>query len=293
MTLLVSQLSDGSSADDRYSTEPFLRWAGGKRWLAPLLAEIVPADICYVEPFLGGGSVFFGVSPDEAVLSDSNPRLMETYRVVRSNPEQVLDRLDEWPNDENNFYVIRSQQFSEPLDRAAQFIFLNRTCWNGLYRVNKQGQFNVPYGGRPHRPIVDPNAVRAAASALGGADLEHGDFGQHLIDTDSRHFVYLDPPYATKIDSGFLRYNPRKFSWADQRRLATLAREAALRGSQVVVSNAYCNEIIGLYQDFFPIPVSRPQLVAANAQHRSLTTEILLVSSQQLHDHLVRLSLTT
>jgi DNA adenine methylase len=127
--------------------KPFLRWAGGKQWLAPRLAGIVPQEgFTYYEPFLGGGSLFFVVRPQKAVLGDVNERLIEAYQALRDNPNELISILSMWKNDEETYYKIRSTDFSDRTWSAAQLIYLNKTCWNGLYRVNREGKFNVPFG---------------------------------------------------------------------------------------------------------------------------------------------------
>ena len=138
------------------AVKPFLRWAGGKQWLSRHLAHLLPAGSgTYYEPFVGGGSLYFTARPTKAVLSDSNPRLVETYEALRDDPQGVIAVLEGWSNDTQTYYEVRSGAYADRVHRGAQFIFLNRTCWNGLYRVNRQGKFNVPFGNHG-RAVFDP-----------------------------------------------------------------------------------------------------------------------------------------
>ena len=206
--------------------KPFLRWAGGKQWISRKLAQAIPHDSgTYYEPFLGGGSLFFATLPDKAVLSDINSRLVETYQVVRDNPFVVIPILEGWKNDEHTYYRIRGTEFDEPSFRAAQFIYLNRTCWNGLYRVNKEGKFNVPFGNHG-RTIVNTDHLLKISRALRNAEILCADFCTTTMHAKMGDFVYMDPPYTSfQRSNGFRQYNEIPFSWNDQERLARAAVE--------------------------------------------------------------------
>ena len=265
------------------AVKPFLRWAGGKQWLSRHLAHLVPAGSgTYYEPFVGGGALYFTARPSKAVLSDANPRLVETYEALRDDPQGVIAVLAGWSNDTQTYYEVRSGAYADRLHRGAQFIFLNRTCWNGLYRVNRQGQFNVPFGNHG-RAVFDPDHFMEVSGALRGAVLRHGDFEQTLATATGGDFVYLDPPYASlHARNGFRQYNQRLFGWRDQERLASVAVELVRRGCSVVVSNAHNEEILGLYQGFLHRVVSRHSVLAAKPRSRRTTTELVILSDSHL-----------
>lgn len=258
----------------------FLKWAGGKRWLAPLIRESVGPVEEYVEPFLGGGAVFFALRPLRAMLSDANADLICTYIGVRSDPDKVLSRLKSWQVTRERFLSVRDSRPRSVAGRAARFIYLNRTAFNGLYRVNRFGKFNVPYGCKPGTTSCDIEAIRRASCDLESAELSHGDFTAGFDRASRRALVYADPPYVLPCSSGYARYTPMAFSWADQSRLALAASAAVSRGSRVIISNAYNREIISLYsrKEFEVFHTRRSSRMAANPQFRGSQSEILIVS---------------
>ncbi len=260
--------------------EPFLRWAGGKQWLAGEITRYLPEGFgCYYEPFVGGGSVFFALSPRKAVLGDTNCVLIETYRQVRDNPRELIRHLCQWQNSRDTYYRVRSAMFRSPSTRAARTIYLNKTCWNGLFRVNRQGKFNVPYGNTPSRRTHDPDAILNASRTLQGVDLLCADFESVLSAAQAEDLVYLDPPYTTiHSDNGFVRYNETLFSWSDQVRLASVARILVARGCFVIVSNANHSSIRALYDTFVPHILTRRSSLAADPRFRCSTSELLLLS---------------
>lgn len=263
--------------------KPFLRWAGGKQWISGHLAKLIPADIgTYYEPFLGGGSLYFTALPNKAVLSDVNPRLIETYQTLKDEPRSVMVVLEQWSNNKPTYYKVRQMSFSDGTHRAAQFIYLNRTCWNGLHRVNRQGKFNVPFGNHG-RAVFDARHLLDVSYALKSAQMRCGDFGEILEHAEQGDFVYLDPPYTSlHAANGFRQYNERLFSWQDQRRLGRIAVALAGRGCHVVVSNANHEAILKLYPGFSHREVSRHSILAASATFRRVTTEFLIASQPDL-----------
>ena len=265
--------------------KPFLRWAGGKQWLSRQLAHLVSTGTgTYYEPFVGGGSLYFTALPAEAVLSDINPRLIDTYETLRDDPLGLIAVLTGWNNDAQTYYEVRRTQYTDSIHRAAQLIFLNRTCWNGLYRVNGQGQFNVPFG-HHNRPVFDSDHLLEVSNVLRAAKLRRGDFEQTLATASCGDFVYLDPPYtALHTRKGFRQYNERLFGWHDQERLAHVAVELAKRGCSVVVSNAHHEEVLDLYQGFLHRVVSRHSILAADPQSRRVTTELVILSDSRLSE---------
>jgi DNA adenine methylase len=269
-----------STSSDGKAAAPFLKWPGGKQWLAARLAGLIPTntEFTYFEPFLGGASLFFAARPRRAVLGDINPRLIETYVAVRDRPNQVIRYLTGWQNTKENFYEIRGDRYRGFIKRAAQFIYLNKTCWNGLYRVNREGEFNVPYG-HHDRTVFEREQLRDGSSILASAKLICADFDRALKTATAGDFVYLDPPYTVlHSDNGFRRYNEKLFSWEDQERLAETATELIRRGCRVVVSNAAHSKVAALYPAFAKYRVQRMSLLAADSSHRCSTREALFSS---------------
>ena len=263
--------------------KPFLRWAGGKQWISRHLSKLIPRCAgTYFEPFLGGGSVYFAARPKRAILSDMNPQLIETYQQLRHAPLEVIDVLNEWANDEQTYYLVRRMNFDNAIPRAAQFIYLNRTCWNGLYRVNRQGEFNVPFG-HHGRTIFDAQHLMDVSETLENAEVHSADFDQILVRAQEGDFVYLDPPYTSLHGSnGFRQYNERLFSWRDQQRLGRTATYLAERGCIVLVSNADHETVLDLYPGFYHRRVARHSILAASSKFRRRTSELLIASDPTL-----------
>ncbi|MBS0320137.1 MAG: Dam family site-specific DNA-(adenine-N6)-methyltransferase [Proteobacteria bacterium] len=260
---------------------PFLKWAGGKRWLAPAVQRLLPKTYGrYIEPFLGSGAVYFAANPVSAVLSDLNGALIETYETVRQSPLQVWDELaiHSFEHSKDYYYSIRGARPSSPIERAANFIYLNRTCWNGLYRVNRSGTFNVPIGTKTQVlfPTDDPLSV---SIRLRSASLSCQDFECVIDRAEADDFIFADPPYTLSEDDGaFLKYNDRVFSWQDQQRLAAALARAQQRGAHIVMANADNAEIRKLYKHPFRLRrLARASVLAASATHRTKVTELLVV----------------
>jgi DNA adenine methylase len=271
--------------DTPRSVQPFLRWAGGKRWLATEVSRLLPNSFNnYFEPFLGGGSVFFSMLPASSYLSDVSRELIDVYLAVRDYPEKLIEIVSEWPNTPEQYYSVRSSRPSNPVAAAARVLYLNRTCWNGLYRVNRRGEFNVPYGRTAGRKLLDEPNLFLVSRALAQATLTSHDFEIAIEAAGEGDFVYLDPPYtAMHSTNGFRRYNDRIFSWEDQVRLAAAAQRLKSRGCYVVVSNASHAEVRELYPGFSALPLSRKSLIAGNPRYRSDTGEVLLVANCPSH----------
>lgn len=219
------------------STEPrpFLRWAGSKRARLQSLLSTLPGKFnTYREPFLGGASLFFLLQPRKAVLSDASGELIESFLAVRDNVSAVLRCLGPLRPRKSIYYRVRNARSSGRFQRAAEFIFLNKSCWNGLYRVNSDGAFNVPCGRPKTDFIVSESNLRACSRALRpqGVKLATCDFADALDGAQVGDLVYLDPPYVTgHRNNGLIDYNETLFSWDDQERLAKLALRRRERGS--------------------------------------------------------------
>jgi DNA adenine methylase len=228
-----------------------LKWAGGKRWLVRKFPELFEVEFDrYIEPFLGSGAVYFHLSPARALLSDKNTELINLYASIKADPLGLLALMSEHArlHSESHYYATRSSTPNTRLGRAARFLYLNRTCWNGLYRENKKGQFNVPIGTK--NTVVFPNETfEDVAETLRGADLTSGDFVGLLELATQGDLVFVDPPYTVRHNNnGFIKYNEQIFSWEDQVRLARSVELAAERGAKVIVTNALHDSVVDLYR---------------------------------------------
>jgi DNA adenine methylase len=256
---------------------PLLKWTGGKRLLLKHLVPLLPPTFnTYYEPFIGGGAVFFALRPRSAVLADRNAELTNCYIQVRDRPAQVIEILERWGSSECDYYRLRDTVCTDDISRAARLIYLTRLSFNGIYRLNARGEFNVPYGHRPHLGSGDSARIFAASEALQRARIEPSDFEDSTHAAAEGDLVYFDPPYAFPDDrTRFVRYNDRNFSWADQLRLAAVVARLTQRGVKVVVSNADHPEIRRLYSALRCFVVTRNSSIAANGKQRRPTTECI------------------
>jgi DNA adenine methylase len=254
---------------------PLLKWAGGKRNLLNSILPLVPATFKrYYEPFLGGGALFFALEPEEAFLSDKNADLIHAYAQVRDRPDVVISALRRLKNSERDYYNIRSTTPRSDGARAARFIYLITLAFNGIYRVNLNGEFNVPYGYKKHLDPCDDEGIRRASVLLAKAVIRDQDFEESLVGAKKGDLVYLDPPYTVAHgNNGFVKYNAKIFSWEDQLRLARVANDLAAKGCTVIVSNADHSSIRKLYRDFATTIIERNSIIAASSEFRSRVTE--------------------
>ncbi|WP_269792390.1 Dam family site-specific DNA-(adenine-N6)-methyltransferase [Stenotrophomonas sp. Iso1] len=260
---------------------PFLKWAGGKRWLMPLALELQGrCEGTYIEPFLGSGAMFFGLRPARALLSDSNAELVETYRAIASDWRAVRRKLAHHDrlHTADYYYMIRASRPTSVVGRAAKFIYLNRTCWNGLYRVNRAGIFNTPIGTKK-RAILESDDFESVARLLEGVDIQAGDFEKQIDRAGAGDLVFADPPYTVRHQfNGFIKYNEQLFSWADQERLRDALHRAKMRGAVVMCTNADHASIRELYEgDFRLFPLSRYSAIAGTGGVRGNYAEILAI----------------
>jgi DNA adenine methylase len=272
----------GRQASKLAIARPFLKWPGGKRWLAPEIINHISKRLRgrYFEPFLGGGAVFFALRPPRATLSDINSDLINTYRQVQENPEAILERLRRKRITTNNYYRVRAANPTCPLERAIRFLYLNRTAFGGMYRLNGDGRFNVPYGGgdRTPAPLWKQNLIRTASQLLSGARLLVSDFEEIMEQAGPGDVIYCDPTYTVAHENnGFVRYNEVNFSWSDQTRLASVALTAIRRGSTVVISNACHNRIRALYWPYKPTTRIRKSLICPEGRFRRRVHEDLFI----------------
>ena len=266
---------------DRAHARPFLKWAGGKRALVPEITKLLPDTInTYWEPFLGGGAVFFALDGRirDARLSDVNVELILTCQTVRNKLDALLPRLQEHKGahtDKKYYYRVRRATTSpDAAEVAARFIYLNKTCYNGLYRVNKSGLFNVPRGEYKNPAICDTDNLRVVSEVLQKAILRHGDFGK--VEPSLGDFIYCDPPY----DGAFARYDAGGFGEPEQRRLRDAVLKWRRLGAAVMVSNADTPFIRSLYptSSFTIHQVSSPRSISSKGNGRGPVTELLITA---------------
>jgi len=239
---------------------PFLKWAGGKRYLLSEIHTLIPKFTTYHEPFLGGGAVLFSLQPKKAVINDINSDVINVYRVIKENVEELIKELSKHRNESDHFYKIRELDRNEELfnklsdvEKAARIIYLNKTCFNGLFRVNSQGQFNAPFGGYKNPNFINAEVLRAVSNFLNKNDVKilNEGFEKLLPKIKRGGFVYLDPPYDPVSDTAsFTGYNLDKFDKEDQRRLKVFCDKLDKKGVKFLLSNSATNFIKNLYKDY-------------------------------------------
>jgi DNA adenine methylase len=258
--------------------DPFLRWAGGKRRLVPFLLKALPSDIgslTYNEPFVGAGALFLALRPRKARLSDANAHLIDCYSYVCWKPDQIADYLSAHSakTGKRYYYEVRDKynRASASAAQAARFIYLNKTCFNGIFRVNVQGEFNVPYGHKNPPLLPSRKELRAASALLKGATLRISDFSTSLAALGKNDFVYLDPPYPPiNGTSYFTHYTADRFGERDQEALADSVKALDARGAKFMMSNADTKLIRSLYARFRIIPLTVTRYITCKAiKHRA------------------------
>ena len=235
--------------------KPILKWAGGKSQLLPEIKKRMPVSFNkYIEPFVGGGALFFNLCPKNAIISDSNPDLINLYNVIASNPEELVESLKQYRNEKDFFYKIRSLDSSKlsDVEKASRMIYLNRTCFNGLYRVNRMGQFNVPFGNYKNPKIVDEDLISVLSPILRDTKIILSDYTDILNQyAEEGDFVFLDPPYMPVGKYGdFKRYTKEQFYENDQRQLARVVRQLTDVGVKVILTNSNHPVILDLYKGY-------------------------------------------
>jgi len=260
---------------------PFIKWAGGKRWLVSNPAFDIPCfSGRYIEPILGGGAIFFYLEPKTAILTDVNHRLIETYQGVRDNWIKVEKELKRLQNRHSFqfYYEERKRVRRLPHMRAAQFLYLNRTCFNGLYRENLKGKFNVPIGDKD-RIIFEDEDFGKISQVLKSAKIYTSDFEKAIDQADEGDLVFVDPPYNTAHNvNGFIKYNQQIFSWQDQVRLQKAIFRAAKRGAKILLTNADHDSIWKLYDGMEEYhAIERKSVIASDSRYRRSTTEAIYI----------------
>ncbi len=276
----------------RAEAQPFLKWAGGKAQLLAQFDPFFPESVSsYAEPFLGGGAVFFHLKARfpkmRVVLGDNNAELINCYAAVRDHCDKLMRRLDEHlkafrAEGERYYYLVRSQHaLPEQVARAARAIFLNKTCYNGLWRVNARGQFNVPIGSYPPEKVTlyDPANLLAASHALRGTELGEQDFRATLRSIGPGDFAYIDPPYyPVSATANFTSYTKEDFGQTEQEELSALFAAASRRGARLMLSNSDTPFIRKLYQDFPIHTVSARRAVNSDGTKRGRIPEVVVLN---------------
>jgi len=273
------------------STEarPFLQWVGGKRSMIKQYNKYFPKNYnTYYEPFVGGGAVFFSLLPPKAIIADYNQELIKTYEAIRDYPEEVVALLEKLKKKHSKelYMAIRELDRAYNLfidlssvEIAARMIYLNQTCFNGVYRVNKKSQFNVPIGSSLNRLICNRNAIMNASKILKKAEIICDDFEKVILDTKENDFIYLDPPYEPVSKySDFTRYTKEKFYQDDQLRLKNMIDKLTKAGCKVMLSNSDCEYIRNLYKGYKLIDVSSLRTLNCKKDRRGKVSELLIIN---------------
>jgi DNA adenine methylase len=269
--------------------KPFVKWAGGKRQLVPtILANHLPKNYnlqTYYEPFIGGGALLFSLRPKKAVINDSNAELINCYKIIKNSLDELIEDLKNHKNDEYYYYDIRDwdreKNFKSKTEvqRASRIIFLNKTCYNGLFRVNSQGQFNVPFGKYKNPNILDIAVLKAVNKYLNENQVRilNSDFQEAVKDAKRGDFIYLDPPYDPVSETAsFTGYDVNGFNKQEQRRLKEVFDDLNSRGCHILLSNACTEFIEDLYKDYPHTKISAIRAINCNGKKRGKVDEILV-----------------
>ena len=275
--------ADDPEAIPERAPAPFLKWAGGKRQLLPKIEALLPREIdTYYEPFVGGAALFFRLAAlglfKKAVLADVNPDLVDCYLAIRDDVEGVIEALGEYRNDSECYYATRAESPASTVARAARLIYLNKCGYNGLYRVNSKGHFNVPFGRYLDPNICDEPRLRAASSALKLAKIVRRDFEGAVAGAGERDFVYFDPPYVPLSKTASFTAYSGAFPYSEQDRLATLLRSLGARGVPALLSNSYSPITRKLYRGLRPKRVPARRSINSVGRARGPVDEILVRS---------------
>lgn len=274
---------------ENFKAIPFVKWVGGKRQLLTEITSHLPKDIDelnYIEPFVGGGAVLFHLKPKNALINDSNGELINVYRVIKNNVEGLIASLEKHQNNSEYYYKIRELDrdpvvFSglNDIEKASRIIYLNRTCFNGLFRVNKQGQFNTPFGRYKNPIIVDRDNLRAVNIFLNlnNIQMSHGDYEETLKNVPNNSFIYLDPPYQPVSESAnFTRYVKGGWYTHDQIKLKKMCDELTNSGIKFLMSNSATSLIKELYSEYGMQTVKANRYLNSKGNQRGLVDELLI-----------------
>jgi DNA adenine methylase len=275
--------------------QPFLKWAGGKRQLLPKIRELIPRKYkIYFEPFVGAGAVLFELQPPTALINDSNEELVNCYKVIKNHPTKLIAAARAHPINAKHFYRLRLQDRDPGLttlttvERAARIIYLNKTCFNGLFRVNSQGQFNVPFGKYTDPTIVNDALIKAVSQYLNKASVQIStdDFEDALVGAERGDFVYLDPPYDPLSNtSSFTGYDLTAFGREEQCRLKAVCDNLHRTGCKVLLSNSATPFIRKLYSDkskYTVIEVDANRNINSVGSGRGKISELLIFNNYEV-----------
>ena len=265
---------------------PFLRWAGGKSWLVKLIGEqIAQLDFnSYHEPFLGGGALALSLPETKRkYLSDKNERLIEAYCAIQENVEEVIKQLKKLQNNKETYYFIRNKKFRSSLKKAVQFLYLNKTSFNGIYRVNQNGEYNVPFGYRKVK-ICDPAHLRIVSNHLRNCALFSGDFEKSLRYIRKNDLVFIDPPYNLSDKSNpFFQYNEQGFDNADIERLIKYINAIKMKGAKYIMTNLYNKKVIETFGEIDIIhKVQRADAIGGKNAYRGQIWEAVYTNIKEI-----------
>ncbi len=265
---------------------PFLKWVGGKRQLMPAIKELIPKNYTnYYEPFIGGGAVLFDLQPKNAVINDFNEELINVYQTIKENPEELISDLKTHKNESDYFYDLRALDREDNFEnlsnikKASRVIYLNKTCYNGLYRVNNSGEFNSPFGRYKNPNIVNETTIRAVSKYLNTNKITilNGDFEEALKGIKKGSFVYFDPPYhPVSASSNFTGYVQGGFDMYEQVRLRDLCNKLNEKRINFLLSNSATQFIEDLYKDYKISYVKANRSINSNAKKRGEIDEVLI-----------------
>lgn len=262
--------------------KPFLRWAGGKRWLKKEIDQLVNINDfeSYHEPFVGGGAILFHLNPNKAFISDANKELIDTYLSIKENANYVIENLKFFKKDKESYYVIRSENFQDKFEKAAKFIYLNQMSFNGIYRVNANGGYNVPYGHR-EKYEFDYDNILLVSEFLQNININHCDFQDSLNNIGESDLVFLDPPYTIAHNlNGFVQYNQKIFSLEDQYRLNDAIDMIKQHDAYYILTNAAHEKVKEIFDKENDVrkEISRASVVGGRNSARGQYSEYLFTN---------------
>lgn len=272
---------------DNNLVAPVVKWVGGKRQILSEIRKYVPTNITtYYEPFVGGGAVLFDIQPNKAVVNDINSELINLYQVIKDNVEDLIQDLKKYNNEEDLFYQVRELDRDKakyslltPIEKASRIIFLNKTCYNGLFRVNRAGEFNTPFGNYKNPNIVNEKTIKAVSKYFNKANITffNKDFEEVLIPARKGAFVYLDPPYdPVSSTASFTGYDRGGFDRDEQCRLKHTCDKLNEKGVKFILSNSATDYILELYKDYKIEIIQAKRTINSNPKKRGEIDEVLV-----------------
>lgn len=281
-----SHFSNTKEIDIDIKAKPFVKWVGGKTQLLPELTSRIPDDFSqYFEPFIGGGALFFHLQPEQSTLIDINEELTNVYKVIKDRTDELIGELHQHIYEKDYYYQIRNVDRTDEYNlwsdvrRASRFIYLNKSCFNGLYRVNSKGEFNTPMGKYKNPKIVDEINLRACSQALAKAKIVTGSFLEVEALVTNNDFVYFDPPYAPlNATSNFTGYSQQGFDNQMQLDLRDLCDRLNCQGVRFMVSNSNAPLILDLYQDYKIELVYATRAINSKANRRGKISEVVVTN---------------